>query len=189
MHSGAEALRTFLGEFTGGEVASERSSAVRGIERKGDELERTIVDRLNKVFLTPLDREDIYAISNKLESILDILEGIANRVELYAIEALTPEILAMADHLTVETAALADVVGSLESLKPARVSEAAQRLKAIESAVDRIYREGVARLFKTPGFPPLEVLKLKEILERLEEASDHCEDVTTLVEGIIIKHA
>ena len=186
VHAGATALRAFFDEFGTGQ--SQHSGAVRGVERRGDELERTIVDRLNKVFLTPLDREDIYAISNKLESILDILEGVANRVELYAIAALTPEILAIADQLTVETAALVDVVGALESLKSSKVAEAAQRLKAIESDVDKSYREGVARLFKTPDFPPLEVLKLKEILERLEEASDHCEDVTALVEGIIIKH-
>ena len=186
MHAGASALRAFFDDFGSGE--GRNASTLRGFERQGDELERTIIDRLNKVFLTPLDREDIYAISNKLESILDILEGVANRVELYAIAALTPEILAMADQLTVETAALVDVVGALESLKSSKVAEAAQHLKAIEADVDRSYREGVARLFKTPDFPPLEVLKLKEILERLEEASDHCEDVTALVEGIIIKH-
>jgi predicted phosphate transport protein (TIGR00153 family) len=187
VHAGAVSLKAFFDGF-GGEDARRHSSDIRGIERRGDELERTIIDRLNKVFLTPLDREDIHAICNKLESILDILEGVANRAELYAIAALTPEVLAMADGLTAETAALADVVGALESLKPAKVSEAAQRLKALEAEMDRRYREGVARLFTSPEFPPLEVLKLKEILERLEEASDHCEDVTDLVEGIIIKH-
>ncbi len=187
VHAGANALVTFFAEFGSG--ADDRSAVLRGLERKGDELEQTIVERLDKAVLTPLDRQDIHAIANKLESILDILEGVANRVDLYAIAALTPEVPAMADQLAAETAVLVDVVGALESLRPAAVAEEARRLKAIEAEVDRSYREGVARLFKTPDFPPLEVLKLKEVLERLEEAADHCEDVTALVEGIILKHA
>lgn len=184
----AEALRAFLGEFRDPARAGALSSVVRGIERRGDELERAINDRLNRSPYAPQTRGDIHAMANKMESILDILEGVANRVELYAIEALIPEVAAIADRLAVEAAALNEVVASLRHRRPTLPSDASERLKAIESDVDRLYREGVARLFNEPDFPPLEVLKLKEILERLEEASDHCEDVTALVEEIILKH-
>lgn len=188
MQVGSEALRTFLRAIGDDAAVRVHGSAIRDQERRGDELERIIVERLNRAFLTPLDREDIYAIATKLEMVMDIIEGVANRAELYAIEMLTPEVLTMADLLTEETTALVNVVAALESLRSSTVSEAAQRLKLIEEEVDHSYRAGVARLFRTPDFPPLEVLKLKEVLERLEEASDHCEDVTRLVEGIIIKH-
>ena len=185
----AEALRAFLGEFREPGRAGALSSVVRAIERRGDELERAIADRLNRSPYPPQIRGDIHAMANKMESILDIVEGVANRVELYAIEALIPEVAAIADQLAVEAAALSEVVACLRDPRPALPSGASERLKAIESDVDRLYREGVARLFNEPDFPPLEVLKLKEILERLEEASDHCEDVTALVEEIILKHS
>ena len=186
--SGAAALRGLFQSFGDESAARAHTAQIREIERRGDELERTIFDRLNKTFLTPAGREDIYAIANKLETILDILEGAADRVELYAISALTPEVLAMADQLATEAGMLVDVLTALSTMRASRVDEAAQRLRTLESEVDRSYREGVARLFRTPGFPPLEVMKLKEILERLEEASDHCEDVANLVEAILIKH-
>jgi predicted phosphate transport protein (TIGR00153 family) len=189
VHRAAEALRAYLGEFRDPGRAGALSGVVRGIERRGDELERAIADRLNRSAQPPQTRGDIHAMANKMESILDILEGVANRVELYSIAALIPEVAAIADQLAVETAALCEVVGSLRAPRPALPAEAARRLKAIEGDVDRLYREGVARLFNEPDFPPLEVLKLKEILERLEEASDHCEDVTALVEEVILKHA
>ena len=90
VHRGAEALRAFLAEFDEPERAGALSGAVRGIERRGDEIERAIIDRLDKALFPPLDRGDIYAIANKMESVLDIVEGVANRVELYAITMLIP---------------------------------------------------------------------------------------------------
>ncbi len=185
--SGAAALRGLFQSFGDDGATRAYTAQIREIERRGDELERTIFDRLNRTALAPFAREDIYGIANELETILDILEGAADRVELYAIAALTPEVLAIADQLAVETGMLVEVLTALASMRAHLVAEAAQRLRALESETDRCYREGVARLFKTPGFAPLEVMKLKEILERLEEASDHCEDVADLVEAILIK--
>jgi len=187
VRAGAEALRAFLWAGSDPAARQAQGAAIREAERRGDELERAVADRLKGAFLIPIKREDVYAISGKLEAMMDIIEGVANRVELYAIVALTPEVLAIADLLPGQAAALVDVVTALQSLRRSAVSEAGQRCKTVEAEIDKIYRAGVARLFRTPDMPPLEVLKLKEVLERLEEASDHCEDVTRLVEGILIQ--
>ncbi len=185
--AGSTALRAFLWAVADPAARQVQAIAIREAERRGDELERAVTDRLDRAVLLPVRREDIYVISGTLESVMDIIEGVANRVELYAITALTPEVLAMADLLTDQTSALVDVVTGLQSLRRTAVSEPAQHCKTMEAEIDKIYRTGLARLFRTPDFAPLEVLKLKEVLERLEEASDHCEDVTRLVEGILIK--
>lgn len=183
----AQALRDFLwaGAETGERQA--RWSAVREAERRGDELEREVAGRLARAFLLPVRRGDIYAISGRLESIMDILEGVADRVELYAIGGLTPEVLAIADVLPQQAAALVDMVEGLQAMSHSAVTEAGARCRALEAEVDRSYRAGVARLFRTSDFAALEVLKLKEVLERLEEAADHCEDVSRVVEGILIQ--
>lgn len=117
VHAGSQVLRTFLREIGDPAAVQVHGRAIRDQERKGDELERNIVERLNRAFLTPLDREDIYAIATKLEMVMDIIEGVANRAELYAVVALTPEVLTIADLLTEETTALVNVVSALESRK------------------------------------------------------------------------
>jgi predicted phosphate transport protein (TIGR00153 family) len=190
VHAGAAALQRLLENYgrEGSNLAAD-VFAVRQFEHRGDDLERSIIHRLNQAFITPLDREDIHNIATRLEFILDVIEGVADRVELYAVETLTPEVLALGAALTAETEALREVVAALGSLKAQAVLEAGQKLKRVEGDMDRHYREGVARLFKSDQFKPLEVLKLKEILEHMEEASDQCEDVADLIEGIVLKHA
>lgn len=162
---------------------------VREVEHEGDDLERQIIDELNRSFITPLDREDIYAIASGLEFVLDVIEGVSDRLELYAINRLIPEIEGQAVGLCGETDALRRMIGDLRNLKKTELLRSIQDLKSVESEVDRQYRAGVARLFKDENMPAIEVFKLKEISESIEEAADHCEDVADLVERIVIKHA
>lgn len=187
VNSGVRALQAFLWAAPDSPERTAQGANIREAERRGDRLERAIAARLERAVFLPIRREDVYAISGKLESMADTIEGVANRVEMYAMGALTPEVLAMADMLTEQTAALVGVVGALQSLRRSAVIDAAQRTKALEAEIDKSYRAGVARLFRTEGIDPLEVLKLKEVLECLEEASDHCEDATRLVEAILLK--
>ncbi|MBX6351319.1 MAG: DUF47 family protein [Clostridia bacterium] len=189
VHAAAEHLLEAIRRFDHDIERREYTQRVREDEHAGDEIERQIIDELNRTFVTPLDREDIYAIASGMEFVLDVIEGVTDRLELYAIDRLIPEIEGQAAGLVRETAALARMIGDLRNLRKTELLKAIQELKVVESEIDRQYRAGVAALFTGGQFPAIEVFKLKEICEALEEASDHCEDVADLVERIVIKHA
>ncbi|MBX5476279.1 MAG: DUF47 family protein [Clostridia bacterium] len=189
VHRGAEALRSVVEHFSATTERKQWSEKVRQVEQEGDGIEREIIDELNRSFITPLDREDIYAIASGMEFILDVIEGVADRIELYSIERLIPEIEAQAAGLCRETGALVQMIADLRNLNKTELMRAIQDLKAAESEMDRHYRSGMASLFHNDKLSALEVFKLKEISEAMEEASDHCEDVADTIERIVIKHA
>jgi predicted phosphate transport protein (TIGR00153 family) len=162
--------------------------AIKRLEHQADQITHEVVTRLDRVFVTPLDREDIHQLASRLDDVMDLIDGTARRVQMYhAGEAPTGSLL-MADVVVRATEQLLVAVQSLEKRKGQTVLDAVRQLKHLEEEGDSIYHEWVGRLFD--GSPdPLMVIKWKEIYDTLEDTLDNMEDVGNVLESISIKHA
>lgn len=162
--------------------------AIKRLEHQADEITHEVVTRLDRVFITPLDREDIHLLASRLDDVIDLIDGAARRVQMYqAGESPTGAIL-LGEVIVRATQALSTAVQSLEKNKDRVVLDAVEQVKRLEEEGDSVYHEWVARLFD--GKPdPLVVIKWKEIYDTLENTLDHMEDVGNVLESISIKHA
>jgi predicted phosphate transport protein (TIGR00153 family) len=162
--------------------------AIKRLEHEADEITQEVVTRLDRVFITPLDREDIHLLASRLDDVVDLIDGTSHRVQMYhAGEAPSGAIL-LAEVVVRATEALLVAVQSLEKNKDRKVLEACAEIKRMEEQGDSVYHEWVARLFD--GSPdPLVVIKWKEIYDTMENTLDHMEDVGNVLESISIKHA
>jgi predicted phosphate transport protein (TIGR00153 family) len=162
--------------------------AIKRLEHEADEITHEVVTRLDRVFITPLDREDIHLLASRLDDVMDLIDGAAHRVEMYHAGAAPPGAILLAEVVVRATQALLVAVQSLEKNKNRTVLDACEQVKRLEEEGDSIYHEWVARLFD--GSPdPLVVMKWKEIYDTLENTLDHMEDVGNVLESISIKHA
>ncbi len=181
---GIEALVVFVEN-----PAKENAKRVRDIEREADELRRVLVEDLHQTYITPMDREDIYALVNKMDSILDMTESAAARMHLYKVKHPCVEILDQIRVLNQAVAKIKKIVHAMRNMKNAEmILKACVEINTLENEGDAVLRTAVANLFERES-DALEVIKKKEILERLEEAIDACEDVSNIVEGIVLKNA
>lgn len=155
------------------------------LEHQSDEIVHTVVVRLNKTFVTPVDREDIHAITSKLDDILDFIQGVSTRMDLFKIEKPTSESLELAKVLVKAAEVVLEGVKQLPSFKD--VTPQRKQMQALEKLGDQLYRTALADLFDTGD--PIHIIKWKEIYEMFETAIDSCEDVYDVLEGVVLKHA
>lgn len=163
-----------------------RAARIRHLEHEGDEMTHEVMRRLNTVFVTPLDHEDIHKLTSTLDDVLDHIEAAADLFVLHKIEAPLPDMKAQADVLVQATRA---VRAGLEVLP--RYSQLAPHwieVNRLENDGDRVYRRAVADLFDG-DHRALDVLKWKDIIDELEAAIDRLEDVSDVLEAIALKHA
>jgi predicted phosphate transport protein (TIGR00153 family) len=162
--------------------------AVKRLEHEADQITHEVVTRLDRVFITPLDREDIHLLASRLDDVMDLIDGTAHRVQMYHAGEAPQGAVLLADVVLRGTQELLVAVRSLEKNKDHSVLEACARVKRLEEEGDSLYHEWVARLFD--GSPdPLMVIKWKEIYDTLEKTLDHMEDAGNVLESISIKHA
>lgn len=162
--------------------------AIKRLEHQADQITLEVVTRLDRVFITPLDREDIHLLASRLDDVVDLIDGAAHRVEMYHAGAAPPGAMLLAEVVVRATQALLVAVQSLEKNKNRTVLDACEQVKRLEEEGDSIYHEWVAKLFD--GSPdPLVVIKWKEIYDTMENTLDHMEDVGNVLESISIKHA
>ena len=162
--------------------------AIKRLEHEADQITLEVVTRLDRVFITPLDREDIHLLASRLDDVVDLIDGAAHRVEMYHAGAAPPGAILLAEVVVRATQALLVAVQSLEKNKNRTVLDACEQVKRLEEEGDSIYHEWVAKLFD--GSPdPLVVIKWKEIYDTMENTLDHMEDVGNVLESISIKHA
>jgi uncharacterized protein len=177
----ARRLRELLDGADGG------LEAVVAAERRGDELIRQILTRLNTSFVTPFDREDIHGLAEELDDVVDDVMEVGYRLELGNRDvAEMPELKQQADILVQmadETVALIDRLGSMKGTEP--YLDAIDRL---ESEGDRVYRQALARLY-SGEVKAKQTLYWKDVVDAMEAAIDALEDASDLVEGIVLKHA
>ena len=159
---------------------------IKDLENQGDELTHEIVSTLQRTFVTPFDREDIYELAAGLDDILDYIEEVADTTNLYGITAIPEPARELARLLAQAVAQLEQAIGKLESGKGG--GENVIEVHRLEDVGDSVSRRAIAELFRGQD-PPLEVIKLKDLYGLLEDALDRCEDVANVLEGIAIKNA
>jgi uncharacterized protein len=159
---------------------------IAACEQHGDEIVRTIVQRLNTSFVTPFDREDIHALAEELDDVVDELREVSHRMEVTGITTSLPELREQAD-LVVDCAdETVRLVARLESMKD--VQPHLDAIDKLESDGDAVYRRILARLFGGE-FEALDVLRWKDVIETMEGALNSLENVSDVVESIVLKHA
>ena len=179
----AERLRDRLIDLGDGDAKHE---AVVACERKGDELTSQIMRRLTTSFVTPFDREDIHALAEELDDVVDDMLAVSALVSLVQVDTLLPEVKEQADVLVRMTEQTVELLARLQRMKG--VQQYLDAIDALESEGDAIYRRCVARLF-SGEYDALEVLKWKDIVQAMEAALNTLEDITDVVESIVLKHA
>jgi predicted phosphate transport protein (TIGR00153 family) len=170
-------------------VESPAFKKLQEIEHEADISTHEIYDKLNRTFITPFDREDIHALGSELDDVVDIVQSVATRMQLYHIDHTTDDLILLADILLGATENMQKAVGEMKkSENSRRIQDYCIEINRLENAGDRALEQALSKLFQ--GKPdPLEVIKWKEIYEGLEAAIDKCEDVAGTIEGILVKNA
>jgi uncharacterized protein len=160
---------------------------IKFIEEKGDDLQHTIVDELNSTFVTPIDREDIHKLASQLDDILDYAEGAAERVVLFKIGKVPSQLLELAEILYQCAKELSSAIPILRNIsKWQDLKKHYVEIHRLENRGDALLRAALVELFETKD--AVEILKLKEIIEFVEEAIDKNEDVAVTIENLVVKH-
>ena len=164
----------------------ELTKKIKDEEHAADALTYEIMQRIDRSFVTPLDREDIHLLANRLDNVVDLMDGTARRAKMYHIDQRRDAAIA----LTAVLVECSDVIaaGVKDIRKPAEVHKAARKVKELEEKADAIYSDAIEALFA--GRPDaLDVIKWKAILDNLEHAVDECEDVANVLESISLKNS
>jgi len=164
----------------------DKADEIKEVEHKCDFLTHEIIQRLHRTFVTPLDREDIHGLARSLDDVMDAIDATAAIVRLYQINVVRSD----ARELTrIIMASVDQVVKALKALDRRKgVAEPAVEINRLENEADRVHQIAVRRLFEEEH-DPIQIMKWKEILDFLEDATDRCEDVANVLEGVVVKHA
>lgn len=183
---GAREFQTLVAE---GGNPSVKSRRIKEIEHEADTITHACVEALHKTFITPLDRDEIYRLITKMDDVMDFVEAASERIALYDLSAMTPEVKELAAVLVRSTIEMERAVQGLRNLKDSHgVIQSCIEINKLENEGDAILRVAVARLFREEK-NPVEIIKWKEIYESLENATDRCEDVANIIEGIVLERA
>ena len=169
-------------------IADIKAKEIYEVEQEGDMLTHELMRKLNKTFLTPIDREDIHALANKVDDVIDLVWAVADRTVLFKLDSAPPEAVDLSKTLLETTEYITKAVGCLKDKKYSYIQEYCIEINRLENRGDRIFREALVKLFDNIKDPIL-VIKWKEVYEHLEEAHDTCEDVADILESIVLKHA
>jgi len=162
---------------------------LKEIEHEADNITHKTYERMHKTFLMPIDREDIYALVNNLDSIMDCIESTAVLMSLYKVKKPSDEIIKQAQILNDTTRKGKSIIHALRDMKNSeKILASCVEIHSLENAGDIVLRTVIANLFESEK-DAIELVKRKEIIEHLEEAIDACEKVSNTVEGIVLKNA
>ena len=175
-----------IDEPTGLEGKAER---VKSIEHECDDITHAVVASLHKTFITPFDRNDIYRLITKMDDIMDMVEAAADRLALYDIPKMTTEAGELARCLVSSAEHVLGAVSGIKDLKkPSGILEHCVEINRLENVADGILRGALAKLFREEK-DPISIIKWKEIYETLEAATDRCEDVANIIEGVVLENS
>jgi predicted phosphate transport protein (TIGR00153 family) len=184
----AEAFLDMCRDF--GDLAR-HTAILEALEHEGDTATHELQNSIAGTFITPLDKEDLRELSQALDDITDLIEAAAARAELYGLTAARPDVEHHAELLVKLTRLTEDAVSALRHgfRKPGGLQEVLKEIHTVENECDRAFRLALKTLFDEPGIDPLHVIKWKELYDRIETASDKCEQVAAIVGTIIVKYA
>jgi len=184
-----EGCRAFLEMVENPTQLDAKAERVKQIEHECDEITHAVVEGLHKTFITPIDRNDIYTLITRMDDIMDLVEAAADRLSLYDMKEMTKEagdlarcLVSSAEHV------LGAVTGIRNIGKPNGILEHCIEINRLENVADTILRSALARLFRDEK-DPISVIKWKEIYETLESATDRCEDVANIIEGVVLENS
>ena len=185
---GAKELKIFVNNYSKFERSERKSKAqvIKNIEHKGDEITHKIIESLNKTFVTPIDKEDIHEMAVLLDDVIDLINAVALRFVLLGVERIDDYILKLVDIILSSVTEVNKSIFDLRKLKDMR--EHYIKIHSMENEADEIYHEALSELFHFYK-NSIDIIKYKEIYELLEDITDKCEEVTHVIENIVVKHA
>jgi len=163
---------------------------INDLEHRADKVNDNIIDKLNQTFITPIDREDIYSIANGMDDGVDQLQGILQRIVIYHTGEAHEGTLRLTKLLIESTAEIKRASTLLHAISKnqAELLAITSKIDKLESEGDHVFRNELAYLFEYVK-DPIEVIKLKDLLEGLEDTLDHCERMADLLKGVVMKYA
>ncbi|WP_297522760.1 DUF47 family protein [uncultured Clostridium sp.] len=169
------------------------SQVIQELEHKADQVVHTIIEDLNNSFVTPIDREDIYHITKRMDDIIDNIESVVHRFIMFNIDKANEETKIFINFLK----KCVEEIVQLMKVLPMMSKETARKIirdkvisvNKIENEADIFFREIISKMFRAENIDPLEVVKWKDIYQRFENTIDSCEDVVNIIEGVVMKHA
>ncbi|MDR3047306.1 MAG: DUF47 family protein [Bacteroidales bacterium] len=163
---------------------------IKELEKIGDVFTNDIFDALNSTFITPFDREDIHSLAGTLDDVTDVINRCAQSIAFYKPKAMPAEVVELTKLISEGAEVLQDAVKDLKNLKknPAKINENCLKLHIIENKADEAYQQIIMKLFETEK-DSIELIKLKEIVKALEQATDEADHVGKIIKTIIVKYA
>ncbi|MDD5024388.1 MAG: DUF47 family protein [Methanoregula sp.] len=166
----------------------EKRHAIEQLEHKGDKITHDIYQQLNRTFITPLDPEEISRLASNLDEVLDYIDGSAEKMFYYGIDNTDSHMIELAKLIYMSTVEIESAVKGIRSIKdPRYVEERCIEVNRLENLADDVLAQAVTDLFKTTD--AIAIIKLKDIYEHLETATDNCEDVANVLSDIAIRHS
>ena len=168
-----------------GELDS-KVSQIKALEHEADNLTHDIIDRIDRTFVTPFDREDIHELASELDDVIDLIDGAARRAQIFRIQRTRPPAVVLSEVLARAGTTVQEGVRDMKNAK--RVYAISEKLKILEEEGDAVYHQAMGALFAEGG-DALDVIKWKDLYDKIEDALDRCEDVGNVLQSIAIKNA
>ena len=182
---GAKLLKEMLDNF---EHPAESQRRIKEVERKGDTITHTIIQKLNKTFITPLDREDIYELASKLDDIIDLIDVCSQKIIVYNVDSIPAQAKSLGFIILQSCIVVDKAVAMLGKKANEQIFALCVEVNSLENEADRVYREAISMLFDEEK-DPIRLIKWKEIYEALETSTDKCEDAANILESVVVKNA
>ena len=170
------------------ETLPENAKRLERLEAGADQLTHELVEKVNRTFITPFDREDIYRLVTELDDVMDLMEAATERFILFKVQQILPQAQEIAKVIQQQVQQIQGVMPQLRHLKRDSIMPHCVEINRLENVGDRLLRDAMASLFDG-RHDPLTVIKWRELYELMEEATDKCEDVANTIEGIVLKNA
>ncbi len=179
-------LNEYVGDIHG---KQDLVKEIKEIERKGDQAVREIIEELNKTFLTPFDREDIYAIAKEMDNIIDYIERSASRFDMFNVDIVREGTVELSAMIVESTQEIVEMMKEFHTMnKNGAVVAKINEVTRIEEDGDTVSRSAIKKLFSN-NVEAIDVIKWREIFKHLENTLDACQHVANLVEGVVMKNA
>jgi hypothetical protein len=177
--------RTLVDLFANYQDVEKQIEQIHRIEREGDELTHAILTKLNQTFITPFDREDIHELASKLDDVLDFINAAGARIVMYQISAPPPAAGELANIILMQSQEMQKAVSLMQ--KNGNILVHCVEINRLENEADQVCQQAIARLFECEK-DPINLIKIKELLEFLERATDKAEDVANVLETVVLKN-
>lgn len=183
----AKEFQALVNDF---ENLAKHAARIKEIESEADHITHELANRIDATFVTPLDKEDLHALSSELDDVTDCIEACTGRMALYELKQLRPDLAGLVVLLVQITEATLETVKVLRT-KPSRdnIQSLFIRIHQIENEHDAAFRKALASLLNAPDADPINVIKWKAVYDRIEVAVDKCEDVAHIIESVVVKYA